>query len=140
MQPVALAQPKIRAAVSEAEQLRLEKYKKYHPPTFSGLASEDAQGFLEDCYYILRTMGIAKSSGISFTAFQLRGAAYQWWRAYELGSPAEAASFTWTQFSNMFLMEYVPRSLRDVWRVEFEQLRHGAMTMSKYAICFSDLV
>ena len=85
--------------------------------------SEDAQGFLEDCHRILRTMGVAELSGVSFTAFQLRGAAYQWWRAYELSSPAEAASLIWTQFSDMFLREYVLQSLRDAWRAEFEQLR-----------------
>ncbi|XP_070036171.1 uncharacterized protein [Nicotiana tomentosiformis] len=84
-------------------------------------------------------MGVAWSSVVSFTAFQLRGASYQGWRAYELGSPAEAASLTWTQFSDMFLREYVPQSLRDAWHMEFEQLRQGAMTVSEYAVCFSDL-
>ncbi|XP_070032865.1 uncharacterized protein [Nicotiana tomentosiformis] len=84
-------------------------------------------------------MGVAESSGVFFTTFQLRGAAYQWWRAYELGSPAEAASLTWTQFSDMFLREYVPLSLKDAWCAEFEQLRQGAMIVSEYAVCFSDL-
>ncbi|XP_070032951.1 uncharacterized protein [Nicotiana tomentosiformis] len=39
----------------------------------------------------------------------------------------------------MFLREYVPQSLRDAWRAEFEQLYQGAMTVSEYAICFSEL-
>ncbi|XP_070035168.1 uncharacterized protein [Nicotiana tomentosiformis] len=39
----------------------------------------------------------------------------------------------------MFLREYVPQSLRDAWRAEFEQLRQGSMIVSKYAIRFSDL-
>ncbi|XP_070045613.1 uncharacterized protein [Nicotiana tomentosiformis] len=34
------------------QQLGLERYKKYHPPTFSGLASKDAWGFLEECHCI----------------------------------------------------------------------------------------
>ncbi|XP_070044827.1 uncharacterized protein [Nicotiana tomentosiformis] len=84
-------------------------------------------------------MGVAEMSGVSFTTFQLRGAAYQWWRAYELSSPEEAASLTWTQFSYMFLREYVPQSLRDICRVEFEQLHQGVMTVSEYTVCFSDL-
>ena len=83
-----------REAASEEEQLRLARFKKYDPPTFSGLASESAQGFLEDCHRILRTMGIVETSGVVFTTFQLREAAYQWWWAYELGSPAELASLT----------------------------------------------
>ncbi|XP_070029355.1 uncharacterized protein [Nicotiana sylvestris] len=84
-------------------------------------------------------MGIAETSGVSFTAFQLRGAAYQWWQAYELDSPAEAASLTWTQFSDIFLREYVPQILKDAWRVEFEHLRQGTMTVSEYAVYFTDL-
>ncbi|XP_070040447.1 uncharacterized protein [Nicotiana tomentosiformis] len=84
-------------------------------------------------------MGVTETSGVSFTIFQLRGAAYQWWRANELSNPAEAASLIWTQFSDMFLREYVPQSLRDSWHVEIEQLRQGAMTVSEYAVCFSNL-
>ncbi|XP_070048950.1 uncharacterized protein [Nicotiana tomentosiformis] len=120
MQPIAPAQPEVSATTSKVEQLRLERYKKYHPPTFSRLATDDAQGFLEECHRILRTMGVTEMSEVSFTTFQLRGAAYQWWRAYELSSPDEPVSLTWTQFSNMFLIEYVPQSLRDSRHVEFE--------------------
>ncbi|XP_070034663.1 uncharacterized protein [Nicotiana tomentosiformis] len=92
VQPVALVRPEIRTAVSEGEKLWLERYKKYHPPTFSCLASKDAQGFLEECHCILHTMGIVDSSRVSFMAFQFRGAAYQLWRTYELDSPDEALS------------------------------------------------
>ncbi|XP_070031774.1 uncharacterized protein [Nicotiana tomentosiformis] len=56
-----------------------------------------------------------------------------------IDSQAEAASLIWTQFSDIFLTEYVPQSLRDVWRAEFEQLRRGSMTVSEYAVWFSDL-
>ncbi|XP_070004938.1 uncharacterized protein [Nicotiana sylvestris] len=45
-----------KAAASEDEQRRLERFKKYDPPMFSGLASDDALGFLEECHCILRTM------------------------------------------------------------------------------------
>ncbi|XP_070004547.1 uncharacterized protein [Nicotiana sylvestris] len=132
-------QPEDRAAASEEEQQKLERYKKYKLPIFSGLASEDTQGILEECHRILRSMGITELGGVSFTAFQLRGAAYQWCRTYELDSPTEVASLLWTQFSDMFLREYVPQSLRDAWRVEFEQLRQVTITVSEYSIHFSDL-
>ncbi|XP_070009503.1 uncharacterized protein [Nicotiana sylvestris] len=39
----------------------------------------------------------------------------------------------------MFLRDYVPQSLRDTWRMDFEQLRQGAMTISEYEVYFSDL-
>ncbi|XP_070022854.1 uncharacterized protein [Nicotiana sylvestris] len=74
-----------------------------------------------------------------FIVFQLRRASYQWWSAYELDNPTEAASLTWTQFSDMFLREYVLQSLKDAWRAEFEKLRQGAMTVSEYVFHFNDL-
>jgi len=76
MQLVAPVQHETRTVAFEAEQLRLERYQKCHPPTFSGLATDDAKGFLEECHYILRTMGVAETSVVSFTTFQLREAAH----------------------------------------------------------------
>nr|XP_009787669.1 PREDICTED: uncharacterized protein LOC104235577 [Nicotiana sylvestris] len=70
-------------------------------------------------------MGIVEMRGAAFTMFQLKGAAYQWWRVYELSCPTDAASLTW--------------SLRDAWHVEFEQLHQGTMLVLKYAVRFSDL-
>ncbi|XP_070056813.1 uncharacterized protein [Nicotiana tomentosiformis] len=84
-------------------------------------------------------MGIVESSRVAFTTFQLKGAAYQWWRAYELGSQVEEALLNWAQFSQMFMREFVPQSLRNAWRTEFEQLCQGAMSVSEYAVWFSEL-
>ncbi|XP_070055011.1 uncharacterized protein [Nicotiana tomentosiformis] len=39
----------------------------------------------------------------------------------------------------MFSKEFVPQTLRDVWRTEYEQLRQDTMTVSKYAIRFNEL-
>ncbi|XP_070041624.1 uncharacterized protein [Nicotiana tomentosiformis] len=139
IQPVVPIQPVVRTATSKGKHLRLARFKKYDPPTFSGLASESAQYFLDECHRILRTMGIVEMSGVALTTFQLKGAAYQWWRAYELGSLADVASLTWVQFSEMFLGEFVPQSLRDAWRAEFERLHKGSMSVSEYAVRFSDL-
>ncbi|XP_070032193.1 uncharacterized protein [Nicotiana tomentosiformis] len=136
MQLVAPVQPEVSVAVSEAKHLRLERYKKYHHPTFSGLASEDSQGFLEECHRI-RTMGVAETSGISFTTFQLRGAAYQWWRAYELDSHDD---FTHLDSVLRYVLEGVcSHSLTDAWHAKFKQLRQGSMIVSEYEVRFSDL-
>ncbi|XP_070057674.1 uncharacterized protein [Nicotiana tomentosiformis] len=129
----------VRAIASEEEQFGLARFKKYHPPTFSGLSLEDSHGFLEECNRILCTMGIVEMSGVAFTTFQLKEAAYRWWRAYELGSLVEAASLSWTRFSEMFLREFVPQTLQDAWRAVFEQLRQGIMSVSEYAFRFNDL-
>ncbi|XP_070011414.1 uncharacterized protein [Nicotiana sylvestris] len=134
-----LNQPEDRVTASKDEHRRLERFKKYEPHVFSGLASDDALGFLEKFHCIICAMGISGSRGVSFTAFQLQGVAYEWWRTYKLDSPDEAASLTWTQFSDMFLREFVPQSLWDAWRAEFEHLRQGTMTVLEYVIRYTSL-
>nr|XP_033512909.1 uncharacterized protein LOC117277615 [Nicotiana tomentosiformis] len=58
-------------------------------------------------------MGIVETIGVAFTTFQLKGVAYQWWRAYE--------------------------TLRDSWHAEFERLCQGTMSASEYAVRFNGL-
>ncbi|XP_070038033.1 uncharacterized protein [Nicotiana tomentosiformis] len=81
-------------------------------------------------------MGIVEVSGVTFTIFKLSGAAYQWWQVYEEGRPANATPPTRAQFSEIFLKEFAPHTLRDAWCTEFERLRQGTMTVSEYAIRF----
>ncbi|XP_070054322.1 uncharacterized protein [Nicotiana tomentosiformis] len=84
-------------------------------------------------------MGNVKMRGVAFSTFQLSGATYQWWQAYKEGILADASLITWTKFLEMFLREFVPQTHHDAWRTEFKQLRHGTMTVSEYAIRFSEL-
>ncbi|XP_070055755.1 uncharacterized protein [Nicotiana tomentosiformis] len=84
-------------------------------------------------------MGIVEVSEVDFTTFQLMGSTYRWLQAYEERSPVGAVSFTWAQFSNLFLREFVPLTLRDALRSEFEQLCQGTITVSEYAMWFSEI-
>ncbi|XP_070056800.1 uncharacterized protein [Nicotiana tomentosiformis] len=84
-------------------------------------------------------MGIVEVSGVVFTTFQLSGSVCRWWKIFEEGRPADATPPTWAQFAEMFLKEFVPETLRDAWRTEFERLHEGTMTVSEYAIRFSEL-
>ncbi|XP_070054684.1 uncharacterized protein [Nicotiana tomentosiformis] len=113
-------QPVVSAATSEEEQLRLARFKNYHPPTFSGLASKDAPGFLGERYRILHTMCIVETIRVDFTMVQLKGAAYQWWRA------------------DVLVRVCSPDPLGSVVR-EVEQLRWGTMSVLEYVVRFNDL-
>ncbi|XP_070057372.1 uncharacterized protein [Nicotiana tomentosiformis] len=138
-QPVILVQPEVRPEASEEEQKRIGRFKKYDPPTLCGAVTEDVQGFLDKCHCILCTKGIVEVSRVAFTTFQLSGAVCRWWQAFEEDRPADAAPLTWTQFFYMFFWEFVPQTLMDEWRTKFEQLQHGAMTVSEHATRFSEL-
>ncbi|XP_070032080.1 uncharacterized protein [Nicotiana tomentosiformis] len=44
------------------EQRRLERFGRLRPPSFSDAESEDAQGFLDNCQWMLRTTGLPQGS------------------------------------------------------------------------------
>lgn len=56
-----------------------------------------------------------------------------------MGSSADAASLSCARFLEIFLKEFVPQSLWDTWHAKYEQLFQGTMSLSEYAIKFSDL-
>lgn len=51
---------------------------------------------------------------------------------YELGRLVGAPSLTWDQFSQLFLEKYIPRSMRDMLRPQYEYLQKDCMTVTKY--------
>ncbi|XP_070002199.1 uncharacterized protein [Nicotiana sylvestris] len=121
------------------EQRHLERFSRLAPPTFSGAQGEDAQGFLDKCRRMLRTTGILEASGVSFTTFQLSGAVFTWWEAYERCRLVGSAPLSWQEFSTLFLEKWVPRSQREEMRRQFDYLCQGDMTVSQYEVRFSEL-
>ncbi|XP_070041525.1 uncharacterized protein [Nicotiana tomentosiformis] len=91
--------------MADDEHMRLERFRRLQPLSFSSVESEDAQGFLDKCQRILHTTGILETSGVSFTNFQFTGAAFRWWEAYERHEAVGATPLTWQEFSVLFLYE-----------------------------------
>ncbi|XP_070002610.1 uncharacterized protein [Nicotiana sylvestris] len=121
------------------EQCRLERFGRLQPSSFSGVEGEDAQGFLDKCQWMLRTVGIIESSGVAFTTFQFLGAAFTWWEDFERRRPVGATPLSWQQFSALFLEMYVPQSCIELLRRQFKWLTQGDMTVSQYEMRFSEL-
>ncbi|XP_070034535.1 uncharacterized protein [Nicotiana tomentosiformis] len=97
--------------MTDEEQKRLERFKRLHPPEFSGGELEDAQIFLDSCHRRFRTMS----------------------------RPAGAAPLTWHQLLVLFLEKFVPQTQREELCRDFDQLHHGDMTMTQYEMIFTDL-
>ncbi|XP_070031977.1 uncharacterized protein [Nicotiana tomentosiformis] len=125
--------------MSDEEQKRLERFRRLRPPAFSGAESEDAQEFLDRCQQILRMTGILETSEVSFTTFELSGAAFRWWKAYELSRPVGAAPLSWYEFSVLFLEMFVSQTCREELRRQFEQLLHEGMSITPYEMRFLEL-
>ncbi|XP_070041071.1 uncharacterized protein [Nicotiana tomentosiformis] len=80
-QPIIVVQPKVRPVASEEEQRRVERFKKYDPPTFSGIVLEDSHGFLYQWQRILCAMGIMEgfsSIAAPLTRLNKKGALFRW--------------------------------------------------------------
>ncbi|XP_070042810.1 uncharacterized protein [Nicotiana tomentosiformis] len=84
-------------------------------------------------------MGVVELSGVDLTTFQLTGMTYRWWQTYDASRSAGATPLTWSQFSDLFLREFILQTGRDELCSEFEQLRQCGMTMSEYAMRFTEL-
>ncbi|XP_070032078.1 uncharacterized protein [Nicotiana tomentosiformis] len=125
--------------MSNEEHKRLERFGRLRPPSFSGAELEDAQDFLDMCQQILRTTDILETSGVSFTTFQLSGAAFRWWEAYELSRRANAAPLLWHEFSLLFLKKFVPQTCREELHRQFEWLCLEGMSVTQYEMRFSEL-
>ncbi|XP_070043042.1 uncharacterized protein [Nicotiana tomentosiformis] len=131
-QPSVAAQTPVVPVMADDEQRRLERFGRIQPPSFSGVESEDAQGFLDKCQRILQTMGILETSGVSFTTFPFSRAAFRWWETYERRKPVGAVPLTWHEFSILFLEKFVSQSRKEELRRQFEQLRQDGMSMNQY--------
>ncbi|XP_070040952.1 uncharacterized protein [Nicotiana tomentosiformis] len=104
-----------------------------------GTESEDAQDFLDRCQRMLRTTGILETSGVSFTTFQLTGAAFRWWETYKRSRPVSVAPLSWHEFSVLFLEMFVPQTRREELRRQFEYLRQEELSVTQYEMRFLEL-
>ncbi|XP_070032689.1 uncharacterized protein [Nicotiana tomentosiformis] len=139
VQPVVVAQAGDRPAMSSEDLLRLDKFTKLFPVHFSGATSEDPQDYLDCCHEVLRNMGIIETNGVDFAVFWMIGSAKRWWRDYMLTRPASSSALTWDQFSHLFLEKFIPVTLGEDYRKQFECLQQGSMTVTKYETRFVDL-
>ncbi|XP_070055332.1 uncharacterized protein [Nicotiana tomentosiformis] len=69
----------------------------------------------------------------------MTGSAKKWWRDYTLTRVVVSPTLTWEQFSRLFLEKFLPITLREDYRMQFERLQQGSMTVTQYETRFMDL-
>ncbi|KAH0641849.1 hypothetical protein KY290_033468 [Solanum tuberosum] len=109
------------------------------PPIFSGAIEEDAYEFQLTCQEQLQSLGLLESRGADFTAHQFRGPVRQWCCSYRESRLAGSPHVSWSEFSEAFLAQFMPRSVRDRLRDQFSRLEQGPMTVSEYKTRFHEL-
>lgn len=120
------------------EQKMFGRFKMMNPPTYTSGLNEDAHEFIVSCHERLHNLGLVESHGV-YTTFQMVGPAKQWWRDYISSRPAGSPSLSWSQFTQVFLDKFVPRSEREHKRAEFESLQQKGISVAEYEVKFHAL-
>ncbi|XP_070054214.1 uncharacterized protein [Nicotiana tomentosiformis] len=84
-------------------------------------------------------MGIVLSNGVDFEVFQMTGSTKRWWRDHVRSRPGGSMSHTWDPFLQLFLEKFIPITLREEYRRQFECLQQCSMTVTQYETRFVDL-
>ena len=121
-----------RPSMTIDEQKMFGRFRLMNPPTYTGDLTEDAYEFIVSCHERLHNLGLVESHGVDYTTFQMTGSAKQWWRDYISSRPAGSPPLSWTQFTQVFLAKFVPRSERERKRAEFEGLQQDGMSVAEY--------
>ncbi|XP_070034825.1 uncharacterized protein [Nicotiana tomentosiformis] len=132
VQPVVVAQVRDRPDMSSEALMRLDKFTKLFPVHFSGVPSEDPQDYLDHCHEVLHNMGIVETNGFDFAVFQMTDYAKKWWIDYVVTRLFGLPSLTWDQYSQLFLEKFIPFTLREEYRRQFECLQQGGMIITQY--------
>ncbi|XP_070046756.1 uncharacterized protein [Nicotiana tomentosiformis] len=119
--------------------IKLDKFSKLFPVHFSGAPSKDPHDYLDHCHEVLCNMGIVETNGVDFVVFQMTGSAKRWWRDYVFNRPAGSPALTWDPFSQLFLEKFIPFTLREEYRRQFECLHKGCMIVTQYETRSVDL-
>jgi hypothetical protein len=75
---------------------------------------------------------------VLFASHQLEGPAADWWDAY-VEAHEESESINWQEFKISFCSHHVPLGVMKLKKKEFEELKQGSMSVSKYVTRFTQL-
>ncbi|XP_070047269.1 uncharacterized protein [Nicotiana tomentosiformis] len=84
-------------------------------------------------------MGIVEINRVDFAVFHMTGSAKRWWSDFMLTRPAGSPALTYELFSWLFLEKFLPITLKEDYRMQFERLQRGSMTVTHYETRFVDL-
>ena len=119
----------------------MQEFRKLHPPIFLGTEpNPNPTGFIEEYDRICQALGCSPVRAVQLVSFQLQDIAYFWYQSYYRNRPVTAPPLQWTEFSEAFLIWFLPESVRDARAREFETLvQADRMTVIEYDVTFTRL-
>jgi hypothetical protein len=121
------------------QRYRLGDIQRTKPPHFShSIEPMDADDWLKMVEKKLQLMQCNNRENVLLASHQLIGPAADWWDAY-VEAHEEPDSINWNEFKMVFRSHHVPQGIIKLKKKEFEDLRHGSMTMGEYVTRFTQL-
>lgn len=123
----------------QAGPVTLNSFVRLNPATFHNpVEPMDADDWLRDIAFALRSANVAEANYVTFAAYHLRGPAAQWWDSHTRMLPAETV-VTWIQFQTAFRARYISQGTIEKKKREFRNLTQGKKTVEAYQKEFLDL-
>jgi hypothetical protein len=98
----------------------------------------DADDWLKFIEKKLQVIQCGNQERVLLASHQLEGPAADWWDAYE-DAHEEPDNINWNEFKAAFCSHHVPQRVIKLKKKEFQDLKQGTMTMSKYVIHITQL-
>jgi hypothetical protein len=118
---------------------KLGELQRTKPPTFShSVEPMDADNWLKIIEKKLQVVQCNNREKVLFASHQLEGHTADWWDAY-VEAHEEPKSINWQEFKNSFRAHHVSLRVMELKKKEFEDLKQGLMTVSKYVTHFTQL-
>jgi hypothetical protein len=118
---------------------RLGDFQRIKPPTFShSMEPMDANDWIKIVERKLQGVQCNNREKVLLSLHQLIGPAADWWDAY-VEAHEEPDIINWNEFKMAFYSHHVPHSIIKLKKKEFQDLKQGSMTVSKYLTHFTQL-
>ena len=98
---------------------------------------ERALSWIEANEEIFQMMRCTEEQGVTYSAFQLKNRAKDWWKAHQR---AHRDCVIWAEFKREFTERFIPKSYKDAKVEEFYRLEQGRSSVLKYERKFSELI
>ncbi|XP_071928113.1 uncharacterized protein [Coffea arabica] len=122
------------------EDRALERFQKFAPPKFlGGPEPEVAENWFERMEDIFAALHYTEERQVTFTVFQLEGAALSWWNVVRAKWEREQTPRTWLNFTREFNEKFLPPLIQEKREDEFIKLRQDTSSVAEYETQFTRL-
>jgi hypothetical protein len=114
-------------------------FQRTKPPTFSyAVGPMDADDWLKSVEKKLQVVQCNHHEKVLLASHQLSGPAANWWDAY-VEAHEEPESINWLEFRAAFSARHVPQGVIMLKKKEFQDLKHGSISVNEYVTKFTQL-